>query len=62
MLIGLIPLIGIATKNSILLVDYAVGAGQGMSRQDALMDACHKRACPVIMTTLAMRAGMLPIT
>ncbi|MGY1519612.1 efflux RND transporter permease subunit [Luteimonas sp. A482] len=61
-LIGLILLIGIAVKNSILLVDYAVMAeAQGMARHDALMDACHKRARPVIMTTMAMGAGMLPI-
>ncbi len=61
-LIGLILLIGIAVKNSILLVDYAVMAQeQGMSRHEALMDACHKRARPVIMTTMAMGAGMLPI-
>lgn len=62
-LIGLIMLIGIAVKNSILLVDYAVIAERelGMSRHDALMDACHKRARPVLMTTLAMSAGMLPI-
>ena len=62
MLIGLILLIGIAVKNSILLVDDAVMAQeQGMSRHDALMDACHKRARPVVMTTMAMGAGMLPI-
>ncbi|TKS53565.1 efflux RND transporter permease subunit [Luteimonas yindakuii] len=61
-LIGLILLIGIAVKNSILLVDYAVMAeAQGMSRHEALMDACHKRARPVIMTTMAMGAGMMPI-
>src|SRR5690606_24217871 len=61
-LIGLILLIGIAVKNSILLVDYAVMAQRkGMSRHDALMDACHKRARPVIMTTMAMGAGMMPI-
>ena len=61
-LIGLILLIGIAVKNSILLVDYAVMAQeQGMTRHEALMDACHKRARPVIMTTMAMGAGMLPI-
>ncbi|WP_101925416.1 MULTISPECIES: efflux RND transporter permease subunit [Luteimonas] len=62
-LIGLILLIGIAVKNSILLVDYAVIARdeQGLSRHDALMDACHKRARPVLMTSLAMGAGMLPI-
>ncbi len=50
-------------KNSILLVDYAVMAEdeQGMSQHDALIDACRKRARPVVMTTLAMGAGMLPI-
>jgi multidrug efflux pump subunit AcrB len=62
-LIGLLMLIGIATKNSILLVDYAVMAeNEGhMSQHDALIDACRKRAQPVIMTSLAMGAGMLPI-
>ena len=56
-------LIGIATKNSILLVDYAVVAEDkhGLSLHDALIDACRKRARPVIMTTLAMGAGMLPL-
>jgi len=53
----------IATKNSILLVEYAIVARRdhGLSRFDALIDACHKRARPIIMTTLAMGAGMLPI-
>lgn len=62
-LIGLIMLMGIATKNSILLVEYAIVARRDhhMSRLDALLDACHKRARPIIMTTLAMGAGMLPI-
>ena len=62
-LIGLIMLMGIATKNSILLVEYAIMArrDQGMSRIDALMDACHKRARPIVMTTLAMGAGMMPL-
>jgi multidrug efflux pump subunit AcrB len=62
-LIGLLMLIGIATKNSILLVDYAVMAedDQGMSQHDALIDACRKRAQPIIMTTLAMGAGMMPV-
>jgi len=61
-LIGLIMLMGIATKNSILLVEYAIVArSQGMSRLDALIDACHKRARPIVMTTIAMGAGMLPI-
>jgi multidrug efflux pump subunit AcrB len=72
-LIGLIMLMGVATKNSILLVEYAIVARRGhdghdgqpavapMSRREALLDACHKRARPIIMTTLAMGAGMLPI-
>lgn len=62
-LIGLIMLMGIATKNSILLVEYAIVARRdhGLSRQDAILDACHKRARPIVMTTLAMGAGMLPI-
>jgi len=62
-LIGLIMLMGIATKNSILLVEYAIVARREhqLSRLDALLDACHKRARPIIMTTLAMGAGMLPI-
>ncbi len=62
-LIGLVMLMGIAVKNSILLVEYAIVARRehGMSRFDALLDACHKRARPVVMTTIAMGAGMLPI-
>ena len=62
-LIGLIMLMGIATKNSILLVEYAIVArrDQGLGRFEALLDACHKRARPIIMTTIAMAAGMLPI-
>ncbi len=61
-LIGLLMLIGVATKNSILLVDYAVMAEDehGLSQHDAIVDACRKRAQPVIMTTIAMSAGMLP--
>jgi predicted RND superfamily exporter protein len=52
---------GVVTKNSILLVEYAImSRGQGMSRFDALVDACHKRAQPIVMTTIAMGAGMLP--
>jgi multidrug efflux pump subunit AcrB len=61
-LIGMLTLMGIVTKNSILLVEYAVRAmNEGMSRFDALVDACSKRARPIIMTTIAMGAGMLPI-
>jgi multidrug efflux pump subunit AcrB len=62
-LIGLVSLIGITTKNSILLVDYAVLAQRdhGLPLHEALLDACRKRARPVIMTTVAMAAGMMPI-
>lgn len=62
-LIGLIMLMGVATKNSILLVEYAIEARRehGMGRLDAILDACHKRARPIVMTTIAMGAGMLPI-
>jgi multidrug efflux pump subunit AcrB len=62
-MIGMIMLMGVATKNSILLVEYAIVAqrNHGLSRLDALLDACHKRARPIVMTTLAMGAGMLPI-
>ncbi|HZN86929.1 MAG TPA: efflux RND transporter permease subunit, partial [Burkholderiales bacterium] len=54
---------GIATKNSILLVEYAIMARRehGLSRLEALLDACHKRARPIVMTTIAMAAGMTPI-
>lgn len=62
-MIGLIMLMGIATKNSILLIDYVILARRdhGLERWDAILDACSKRARPIIMTTLAMGAGMTPI-
>ena len=62
-MIGLVMLMGIVTKNSILLVDYAVLAmrERGLALHEALLDACHKRARPIVMTTAAMVAGMLPI-
>jgi multidrug efflux pump subunit AcrB len=62
-LIGLLMLMGVVTKNSILLVEYAIVARRdhGLNRFDALIDACHKRARPIVMTTLAMGFGMLPI-
>ncbi|MGA8054981.1 MAG: efflux RND transporter permease subunit [Burkholderiales bacterium] len=62
-MIGLIMLMGIATKNSILLVDYVILARRehGLDRWSALLDACRKRARPIVMTTVAMGAGMLPI-
>jgi multidrug efflux pump subunit AcrB len=62
-MIGLIMLMGIATKNSILLIDYVVLARRehGLDRWHALLDACRKRAQPIVMTTVAMGAGMMPI-
>ncbi|MEN0036673.1 MAG: efflux RND transporter permease subunit [Cellvibrio sp.] len=62
-MIGLIMLMGITTKNSILLVDYIIIArhDHGYSRRHAIIDACRKRARPIVMTTIAMGAGMLPI-
>jgi len=61
--IGLLMLMGLVTKNSILLVEYAIMARRehGLSRFDALVDACHKRSRPILMTTIAMTAGMLPV-
>jgi multidrug efflux pump subunit AcrB len=60
--IGVLMLMGIVTKNSILLVEYAIMARRerGMGRLEAIIDACHKRARPIVMTTIAMGAGMLP--
>ncbi|MBB4480738.1 efflux RND transporter permease subunit [Rhizobium etli] len=59
--IGLLMLMGVVTKNSILLIEYAIMSRQrGMTRFDALVDACHKRARPIVMTTIAMASGMLP--
>ncbi|UCU96642.1 efflux RND transporter permease subunit [Hydrogenophaga taeniospiralis] len=62
-LIGLVMLMGVASKNSILLVEYAIEARRqrGMPRLEAILDACHKRARPIVMTTIAMVAGMLPV-
>jgi multidrug efflux pump subunit AcrB len=62
-MIGLIMLMGIATKNSILLIDYVILARRdhGLKRLEAILDACHKRARPIVMTTIAMAAGMMPI-
>lgn len=59
--IGLLMLMGLVTKNSILLVDFAVERMHaGASRNSALMEAGLKRARPIIMTTFAMSAGMIP--
>ena len=59
--IGILMLMGIVTKNAILLVDFAVEeVRKGIPRLEAIMDAGRKRARPIIMTTIAMAAGMLP--
>jgi hydrophobe/amphiphile efflux-1 (HAE1) family protein len=59
--IGILMLMGIVTKNAIMLVDFAVEEiGRGTPRLEALVEAGHKRARPIIMTTIAMAAGMFP--
>jgi multidrug efflux pump subunit AcrB len=61
-LIGVLMLFGIVAKNSILLVDFAVEMmDHGMSKNEAIYEAGHKRAQPIVMTTVAMVAGMVPI-
>ena len=61
-LIGILMLFGIVAKNSILLVDFAVEMmNHGMPKNEAIHEAGHKRAQPIVMTTVAMVAGMLPI-
>lgn len=60
-LIGFFMLMGIVTKNAILLIDFAIDMRrQGMDRFNAVIEAGHKRARPIIMTSIAMAAGMLP--
>lgn len=59
--IGLLMLMGIVTKNAIMLVDFAVEeVGRGKDRMTALLEAGRKRARPILMTTIAMAAGMMP--
>jgi HAE1 family hydrophobic/amphiphilic exporter-1 len=59
--IGLLMLMGIVTKNAIMLVDFAVEqVAKGVDRIEAVIDAGRKRARPIVMTTLAMVAGMIP--
>ncbi len=59
--IGFLMLMGIVTKNAIMLVDFAVEeVSKGVDRVDAIIDAGRKRARPIVMTTIAMAAGMLP--
>ena len=60
-LIGLLMLLGVAAKNSILLVEYVIERErEGMPQRQALIEACRERARPIIMTSMAMMAGMLP--
>jgi HAE1 family hydrophobic/amphiphilic exporter-1 len=60
-LIGLLMLMGLAAKNSILLVEFAIEAERdGATQREALIMACRERARPIVMTTFAMAAGMVP--
>ncbi|WP_373487540.1 efflux RND transporter permease subunit [Blastomonas sp.] len=60
-LIGVLMLLGIVSKNSILLIDFAIEEMQrGVPKLEAIMEAGHKRAQPIVMTTVAMTAGMVP--
>ncbi|MFL0355246.1 efflux RND transporter permease subunit [Erythrobacter sp. GH1-10] len=59
--IGILLLLGIVSKNSILLIDFAIEEmARGTRKLDAIMEAGHKRAQPIVMTTVAMTAGMVP--
>jgi multidrug efflux pump subunit AcrB len=62
-MIGVVMLIGIVSKNSILLVEYTVLAirDHGLSRDEAVLEACRNRVRAIVMTTFAMTAGMLPL-
>lgn len=61
-MIGLIMLLGLVAKNSILLVDYTIHlTRRGMSRRDAIIEAGRIRLRPILMTTIALIAGMLPM-
>jgi multidrug efflux pump subunit AcrB len=60
-LIGILMLMGIVSKNAILLLDFAIEMrARGMTRMAAVVEAGHKRARPIVMTSIAMSAGMLP--
>jgi len=60
-ILGILMLMGIVTKNAIMLVDFAIEEmGRGTPRLQALIEAGHKRARPIVMTTIAMAAGMFP--
>ena len=59
--IGILMLMGIVTKNAIMLVEFAIESiKEGKTREDAMIDAGMKRARPIVMTTIAMVAGMMP--
>ena len=61
-IIGIVMLMGLVTKNAILLIDFAIRAQHdGMERTQALLQAAHVRLRPILMTTLAMIFGMLPL-
>jgi multidrug efflux pump subunit AcrB len=61
--IGILMLMGIVTKNAIMLVDFAIEeVRNGVPRKEAIIDAGRKRARPIVMTTIAMSAGMIPAT
>jgi multidrug efflux pump subunit AcrB len=61
-MIGFLMLMGIVAKNAILLVDFAIEEMRaGKDRLTALLESGHKRARPIVMTTVAMVAGMLPV-
>ena len=61
--IGILMLFGIVAKNSILLIDFAVEMIEhGMSNVEAITEAGHKRAQPIVMTSVAMVAGMIPVS
>ena len=60
--IGILLLLGIVSKNSILLIDFAIEEmDRGTAKFEAIMEAGHKRAQPIVMTTIAMTAGMIPV-
>jgi predicted RND superfamily exporter protein len=59
--IGILMLMGIVTKNAIMLVEFAIESiRDGKGREEAMIDAGQKRARPIVMTTIAMAAGMMP--
>lgn len=61
-LIGMLMLLGIVAKNSILLVDMAIEEmAKGVPKREAILEAGHKRVQPIVMTTIAMVAGMMPV-